>query len=443
MRKGLAVYEQYIPRSPFVAFHARRNRWACLVVHRRGGKTVACINDLIAQAVYSKLPNSRYAYIAPYYSQAKSLAWDYLKRYSAILSPIINESELMIEFPFNGARIRLFGADNDQALRGMYLDGVVLDEYADMRPRVWGEVLRPMLADRRGWAVFIGTPKGHNDFYDIHERAKLDKSWFSLLLKASKSGLLAQAELDDAKKTMTENQYRQEFECDFEAAIPGAVYGGQMALAEDTGRITEISYDTDLGVYTSWDIGFDDSTAIWFWQIAFGEIRIIDYYENNNESIAHYCEIIQSKPYKYTKDRIAHYVPHDAAHKLFAAGGRSIVEQAWGLGVKMLSMPATSQQNSIEATRKTLERCWFDRAKCIKGIEALKQYQFEWDDDRKMLKSKPRHDWSSHAADAFELMCQVWREFKTPKNEEKPKFLHEMSYNDLISSSNKKRDRRI
>lgn len=443
MAKPAAVYEQYHPRGAFVNFHARRNRWACLVVHRRGGKTVACINDLIAQAVHAKLPNSRYAYIAPFYSQAKSIAWDYLKRYSAILNPKINESELAIELPFNGARIRLFGADNDQALRGMYLDGVVLDEYADMRPRVWGQVIRPMLADRRGWAVFIGTPKGHNDFYKIYKDSVSDPAWFSLLLRVSESNLLSPNELKDAKKTMSDEEYKQEFECDFEAAIKGAVYGAQMAIAESQGRITEIAYDPDLPVYTSWDIGFDDSTSIWFWQIAFGEIRVIDYYENNNEGIEHYCEIITKKPYKYDKERIPHYMPHDAAHKLFAAGGRSIVEQAWKLGVKCISLNATSQQNSIEAARKTLERCWFDRAKCIDGIEALKQYQFEWDDDKKMLKSKPRHDWASHGADAFELMAQAWRELKVPAAKEKPKFLHDMSYNDLINSVSASHSRRV
>ena len=157
---------KYRPRPIFADFHERKQRWSIVIAHRRAGKTVACINDLIIKAGLENKPNGRYAYIAPYHSQAKSIAWDYLLRYSQPLYRKHNQSELWVEL-VNGSRIRLFGADNPDALRGMYLDGVILDEYADMKPSVWGSVLRPLLSDRAGWAVFIGTPKGHNAFYDI------------------------------------------------------------------------------------------------------------------------------------------------------------------------------------------------------------------------------------------------------------------------------------
>ena len=153
---------KYRPRAVFSDFHKRNQRWAVIVAHRRAGKTVACINDLIVKAALDKKPNARYAYVAPYHSQAKSIAWDYLMRYSEPLRKSHNQSELWIEL-INGARIRLFGADNPDALRGLYLDGIILDEYADMRPRVWGEIIRPLLSDRLGWAVFIGTPKGRSE----------------------------------------------------------------------------------------------------------------------------------------------------------------------------------------------------------------------------------------------------------------------------------------
>ena len=144
----------YSPRDAFKKFHRRSERWACLVAHRRAGKTVACINDLIRRAFAESKTEARYAYIAPFYSQAKSIAWDYLLKFSEPVRVNANASELWVEL-LNGARIRLFGADNPDALRGLYLDGVILDEYADMRPRVWGEIIRPLLADREGWAVFI------------------------------------------------------------------------------------------------------------------------------------------------------------------------------------------------------------------------------------------------------------------------------------------------
>ena len=418
--------EMYEPRPAFMPFHTRDKRWACLVAHRRAGKTVACINELLTRALATKKQNARYAYIAPYYNQSKNIAWDYLKRYSNSLSPKVNESDLMIEL-HNGARIRLFGADNDQALRGLYLDGVILDEYADMRPRVWGEIVRPMLADRRGWAVFIGTPKGHNGFYDIYRLSKEEPNWFSLTLRASQSGLLPADELKDAAKSMSDDQYAQEFECDFEAAIPGAVYGKWMSEADSEGRIGNAPYDPSLPVYTAWDLGFDDATSIWWFQVTFGEVRLIDYYESNGEDILHYCKIITDKPYTYAK----HFVPHDAANKTLAAGGRSIVQQAYAEGVKMFVIPATSQQNGIEAARMTLKRCWFDK-KSERGYEALKQYQFQWDDDAKIFRSKPKHDWASHAADAFEIVAQVWKKPELLKADDKPRFLHETTANEVF-----------
>ena len=167
MERLEVVELDYSPRQVFKQFHYREQRWAIIVAHRRCGKTVACINDIIRKALIEEKHDGQYAYIAPYYAQAKSIAWAYLTRFSSPALIKKNESELWVQLE-NGAKIRLFGADNPDALRGMYLDGVVLDEYADMKPSVWGAVVRPLLADRQGWATFIGTPKGHNSFWDIY-----------------------------------------------------------------------------------------------------------------------------------------------------------------------------------------------------------------------------------------------------------------------------------
>lgn len=419
----------YYPRKQFLSFHNRKQRWVCIVAHRRAGKTVACINDLLTRAIYSKKSLGNYAYIAPFYKQVKRLAWSYLKYYGAPFIEKTNESELMVTL-HNGARIFLAGADNPHALRGLYLDGCIMDEYADMKPSVWGEVVRPMLADRKGWAVFIGTPKGHNTFYDIHKLSKREDTWYSLVLKASNSGLIDLDELADARKVMTEDQYEQEFECSFEAAIMGAVYGRWLSRAEKEGRLKpEGVYDPSLPINTAWDLGLDDATAIWWWQVAGSdELRIIDYYEASGENIEHYCNVIHKRYHKYGK----HYVPHDAANKLLAAGGRSIVQQAYQLGVQMFVVASTSQQNAIEAARKTLEISWIDTKKCNNGIEALKQYQFEYNEDMKVFKSKPRHDWASHASDAFEIIGQVWRQPAKILEKPKPKFLNDMTANDIF-----------
>ena len=205
----------YAPRRVFLPYHNRAQRWSVIVAHRRAGKTVATINDQIKSAITCNKPEGRYAYIAPLFNQAKDVAWTYLKRYATpVLAGPPNETELRVDL-LNGARIRLYGADNPDRLRGLYLDGVVLDEAADMHPALWGEVIRPLLADRQGHATFIGTPKGRNSFYDMYQRGFTDPDWLSLMLRASETGIVAKAELDAAAKDMTPEQYAQEFECSF------------------------------------------------------------------------------------------------------------------------------------------------------------------------------------------------------------------------------------
>jgi hypothetical protein len=203
----------YAPRPQFVAFHGRQQRFALGVAHRRAGKTVACINDLIRGALTCSRPKPRFAYIAPLFKMAKSIAWDYLKHYAlAVPGTTAHEAELRVDLP-RGGQVRLHGADNPDALRGIYLDGVVLDEYAQMRPQVWPEVIRPALADRLGWAAFIGSPMGRNAFCELYETAKADPSWFVFRLKASETGLIPQDELDAARAAMSGDQYAQEFGC--------------------------------------------------------------------------------------------------------------------------------------------------------------------------------------------------------------------------------------
>jgi hypothetical protein len=385
------------------------------VAHRRAGKTVACINDLIRRAFVDDKVNGRYAYIAPYYSQAKSIAWDYLLRYTEDVRVNANASELWVEL-LNGARIRLFGADNPDALRGLYLDGVILDEVADMRPRVWGEIIRPLLADREGWAVFIGTPKGHNFFYEIWKTANASDSWFATSIKASTSGLIKAEELKDASQGMTDDQYEQEFECSFEAAILGAYYGKELKILEESGRIAKVAYDRSLPVFTAWDLGYHDDTAIFFYQVTHSEIHVIDYYSGSGLAIEDYAQAVTGKGYKYER----HYLPHDARAKTLASGGKSVIEQlANHLGISKLAIvPSLSVQDGIQAARVMMPRVWFDKDNCESAVELLKQYQREWDEDKKAFRDKPRHDNTSHCADAFRMMAVAWRENK-PKIEEK------------------------
>ena len=279
----------YAPREQFAAFHERQGRFACIVTHRRAGKTVACVHDLQRGALSCEKVRPRFAYLAPFLKQSKAVAWDYLRAGIAPLRTLgttANETELRVDYP-GGAQVRLYGADNPDALRGIYLDGVVLDEFADMDPRVWSEIIRPALADRQGWAVFIGTPKGRNSFFELWRRSQTEADWFSLMLKASETGLIPESELALARRDLSEEQYAQEFECSFDAAVVGSYYGKLMLRTEQDGRIAGVPYDPAALVWTAWDLGIRDATAIWFAQVAGREIRIIDYYEASGVDLGH------------------------------------------------------------------------------------------------------------------------------------------------------------
>lgn len=395
----------YRPRPLQQLLHRRMKRFNVIVCHRRFGKSVLAVNHLIRAAVRTKEPRPRFAYIAPYYKQAKSVAWDYLKHFTRpIPGARQNESELRVDLP-NGARLSLLGADNPDALRGIYLDGVVLDEFGQMAPRVFSEIVRPALADRKGFAIFIGTPKGRNGFHQLYERAKADRRWFTALYKASETNILSAEELADARETMTPEEYAQEFECSFQAAVAGAYYAAQLEQAEAEGRIGNVPHDPRLPVHTAWDLGIDDATAIWFCQQAGPEIRIIDYYESSGVGLDHYARVLQEKRWLYGD----HLLPHDARVRELGSG-RSRIETLAGLGIAARTSRGLAVEDGINAVRLMLPRCWFDATRCARGIEALRQYRREFDEKLRSFRARPVHDWASHGADAFRYLAVGLRE---------------------------------
>jgi phage terminase large subunit len=389
----------YLPRPEFRAYHARDKRWTCIVAHRRAGKTVATVFDLLTCALGTAKKDARYAYLAPYYSQAKAVAWDYLKRFAAPLSATISEAELSVTLQ-NGNRVRLYGADNPDALRGQYFDGVVLDEYGDQRPTVWGEIIRPLLADRKGWATFIGTPKGKNHFHDIREQARTDPAWLFVELRASETGILPADELRDAAKAMTLAQYQQEFECAFDVPALGAIYATEYQAARDANRICNVPYDPLLPVSTHWDIGIGDATAIWFAQRHGSEVRLIDYYEANGMPLDHYVGVMRAKPYLYGQD----WLPHDAQAREFVTG-KSAGEVLSALGRNVQITDKLRLEDGINAARMVFGRCWFDETKTARGLECLQNYRRERNDKLGEYRATPVHDWASHGADAFRYLA--------------------------------------
>lgn len=390
----------YAPRPQFSAYHARTERWAVIVAHRRAGKTVATVNDLIRLALGCRRPQPRYAYIAPYLAQAKEIAWDYLKHYAQPVTRAVNESELWVEM-INGARIRIHGADNPDRLRGPYLDGVVMDEYADMRGEVLGSIIRPMLADRVGVGTFIGTPRGKNEFWELWDAAARKPDWYRLMLRASETGLIPQDELDALRRDMTRDEYEQEMECSFEAAIKGAFYADELRIAQEQGRICRIPIDRAVRVHTAWDLGVSDSTAIWFVQCVGRERRLVDYYESSGVGLPHYADVLDEKRRQHGWIYGEHFFPHDIEHReLSTAASRLDTIRELGIAPARV-VEQHNVMDGINAVRRMLDRTWIDPERCARGLEALKQYRREYDDRLKDWKMRPLHDWTSHAADAL------------------------------------------
>lgn len=406
----------YTPRPLQLSIHKGMDaaRFGVVVCHRRFGKTVAAINHLQRAAMQCGKLRPRFAYIGPTYTQAKKAAWDYAKHYAApVLDHVVNESELRIDYQQNGGQLRLYGADNPDSLRGIYLDGVVLDEYGLMPDTLFGEVIRPLLADRGGWALFMGTPNGKNQFYDIMRQAQRD-GWFFAQYRASDTGLLSHAELDDAKRSMTEDEYAQEFECSFEASVKGAIFAREVATARADGRLTRVPYDPVLPVDTDWDLGVGDATAIWFSQsLRSRELRLIDYYESTGLGLAHYKGILNDKGYTYGE----HWAPHDIQVRELGTGN-SRLEAARSLGLNFRISPKVERlEDGIHAGRMLFPRCWFDAEKCRRGIDALQAYRWDYNTRIQEHTHLPVHDWASHGADAFRGLA--YRHYVSIRNPER------------------------
>lgn len=377
------------------------HRFGAAVCHRRFGKSVCAVNHLQRAAVKCQRDRPRFGYIAPTYTQGKSTVFDYMKHYSApIPGHTVHESELRVGYP-NGGQVRIFGADNPDSLRGLYFDGVVLDEFGLHPPKIFTEVIRATLADREGWALFLGTPNGKNQFYDIAQTARASDEWFFAEYKASQTGVLSPAELASARQSMTADEYEQEFECSFEASVKGAVFARELQALREAGQMTRVPHEPTLPVDTDWDLGMGDATAIWFSQSPFsGEVRILDYYEHKGEGLGHYKQILNEKASQYGYAYGTHWAPHDIAVREMGTG-RSRSEAAASLGLNFQVVPQTRLNDQVHNARMLLPKCWFDAEKAQAGLETLQHYRWDYNTRVQGFTHLPVHDWASHGASAF------------------------------------------
>jgi len=393
----------YTPRPLQAMLHNEldKHRFAVLNCHRRFGKSILIIMHLIKKALTNDKKNPRYYLIGPTFVSIKRVCWDYLKQYAGCIpGTTFNETELRCDLP-NGARITLLSSEDPDKIRGIYADGVCIDECSQMNPVLWNEILRPALSDRKGFAYFISTPQGmSNIFYDLYQHALGDPEWLAYTAKASQTNIIDQEELDAAKAQMGDTKYKQEFECDWIANIEGSIYGDIIKKLEEDKQITRVSYDPALEVHTAWDLGVDDQTVIIFFQLLGNQILIIDYYENNREGLPHYVQVVKNKDYVYGE----HYAPWDLEITEFSSG-KTRKEVAYQLGIRFRVLPKLNLEEGIHSLKMLLPKCWFDADQAKPLVDALRQYHRKYNEKMKMFGTKPVRDWSSHACDAARYMA--------------------------------------
>jgi len=407
MQTKVTLPYNYRPRDyqlPFLIALDSGVKRAVWCVHRRAGKDLTTWNWLIKELMLKK--QIAY-YILPTYSQAKKIIWegitkDGIKFLDCIPRQLIkrkSESELSITF-VNDSHLQLVGSENYDRLVGTNPSICVFSEMALQNPTAW-EYIRPILSENNGIAIFISTPRGRNHFHALYETAKESKDWFCELLSVDNTRAITQDAIEKERASgMSEEMIEQEFYCSFQIGQLGSYYGRCIKQAEEEHRISKINLDPNLLVYTAWDLGFSDSMAIIFFQKRGNDILVIDHYENHGYALNHYLEILREKKYNYA----THYIPHDAKSHSAATGTSfySVAKQS-GFNFQILPNDATILEG-IEKVRGLFPRIYIDKEKCTHLIKCLLQYHSEWDDNSKVFRNRPKHDWSSHSADAFRYM---------------------------------------
>jgi phage terminase large subunit len=417
-----------------------------LIWHRRSGKDDLALNYSAVAAF--KRP-ATYWHMLPQASQARKAIWEAVNPHTGIrrideafpreLRATTREQEMMIKFR-NGSTWQVVGSDNFNSLVGSPPAGIVYSEWALANPSARA-YLRPILMENNGWQIFITTPRGKNHAYKTYQSALKTPGVFAQTLTAGDTNIISQERLDielqgyidDYGEDQGTAFFQQEWWCSFDAAVMGAYYALEMQWLQANGRITDVEYNSDYPVYAAFDIGKSDDTSIWFFQITRKGVMVIDFHTSNGKDIDYYVdEVLKDK--NYPIDTL--FLPHDAAAKRL--GAKKTVEEQFRAagkfknGWKVRIVIRHSIQDGIQAARKTMKSCYIDQNRCFDGIEALKMYRREWDDDKKCFREHPLHDWSSNPADAFRYLAMAWRELKPePKPPGKMKNINDMTIEDL------------
>jgi len=404
----------YKPRDIFLPYHNRTQRYSCILAHRRAGKSVALLNDMIVRALIPAPDGLRqqFGFLCPTVTQARSIIWNYAKEFTACFAHCpgykVLEQHLTITLPDPtnvnkpGSTIMLAGAENAERLRGLYFNGITIDEAADISDHIISTIIRPALADRQGWLTISGTVKSIDDYlwrtYELSR--KLPLLWFNCNLKASETGVLPKHELDDLRASMSEEAYEVEFENNVHKAVTGRILLPYM----NQQQVARVPYDpSGLAPVTAWDLGISDSTAIWTMQMCGREPHVLDYYQASGQSLSHFVEWLSKL--RYANRLGAHLLPHDSKVRELGTG-KTRVESLRNLGLRNLKVvPRLPKDQQIEAARQLLPKCWFNEDTTDEGRKALRNYSFIFDQKRKVFSQGPKHDQYSNGADAFQILA--------------------------------------
>ena len=387
---------------------------AVLIHPRRSGKDKSCYNGLIKKAV-ERVGN--YYYMFPEYNQGRKALWDNIdgsgfRTIHHAPDSIVktrNATEMKIEL-VNGSIIQIVGASDVDRIVGSNPAGVVFSEYSLIDPLVWGYIY-PILAENGGFAWFNFTPRGDNHAKEMYIKNKDKEDWFVQKLTAKECGVFTEDQLNVIKQEYYDlyssyDLFEQEFNTSFAAPLQGSYYGDTIKRLDEDKRITSVPYDASVPVFTSWDLGVNDTTAIWFMQAVGKEIHVIDHYETSGEPLRHYVGVINSKGYTYSE----HVLPHDARARELQSG-KSREQALRDLGINNLRiLERTDVMDGIEVARSFLSRCWFDEKKCDRGLKCLRNYHKEFDEKNKVWRNRPKHDWSSNSADSFRYAAVGFKE---------------------------------
>lgn len=424
-----------------------------LIAHRRAGKDELALHTTACKIFERK---AAYWHLLPEAAHARKAIWTAINPWTGRrrideafpheLRATTRDNEMFIGFK-NGSTWQVGGSDRYNTLVGSSPGGVVFSEWALANPAAWAYV-RPILLENNGWAMFITTPRGHNHAEKMYKAMQKDPSAYTQILRASETGVFTPEALERERLAMIDeygpdfgqSMFDQEYMCSFDAAILGSYYGAWITKLKSEGRFRDVPIDPALPVHTAWDLGHTDDTSIWFYQVPYGEVHFVGCYSASGFGIDHYIDYVRDWYRGTGAKQGSLFLPHDAKAKTFASGGKSTEEQfakAFGWS-NVRIVPMLSVQDGIQAAREMLKRSYFD-VECEDGLEALAQYQREWDDNKKCFRESPKHDWTSHIADAFRMAAVAYAEEAKTKPKPDPKFPLQQSIDQLIAAQRKKR----